>query len=72
MNNVSVLREKDLIFADRLRFAKNRSREQFGVNTTEPTFDSRKLEPRIILNFQVWPDSRKFEPGKIKSFTVFI
>ncbi|MDD9362733.1 MAG: hypothetical protein PV344_07415 [Anaplasma sp.] len=40
----------DLIFANfanRLRFAKNRSREQFGqyANTTEATFDSRKLEP---------------------------
>ncbi|MDD9362146.1 MAG: hypothetical protein PV344_04390 [Anaplasma sp.] len=35
---------EDLIFANfanRLRFAKNRSREQFGqyVNTTEATFD---------------------------------
>ncbi|MDD9362575.1 MAG: hypothetical protein PV344_06610, partial [Anaplasma sp.] len=41
---------EDLIFvnfANRLRFAKNRFREQFGqyVNTTEATFDSRKLEP---------------------------
>ncbi|MDD9362386.1 MAG: hypothetical protein PV344_05635 [Anaplasma sp.] len=40
----------DLIFANfanRLRFAKNRSREQFGqyVNPTEATFDSRKLKP---------------------------
>ncbi|MDD9362191.1 MAG: hypothetical protein PV344_04615 [Anaplasma sp.] len=37
----------DLIFANRLRFAKNRSREQFGqyINITEATFDSRKLEP---------------------------
>ncbi|MDD9362069.1 MAG: hypothetical protein PV344_03990 [Anaplasma sp.] len=40
----------DLIFANyanRLRFAKNRSREQFGqyVNTTEATFHSQKLEP---------------------------
>ncbi|MDD9361700.1 MAG: hypothetical protein PV344_02085 [Anaplasma sp.] len=39
---------EDLIFANfvnRLRFAKNRCREQFGqyVNTTEATFDSRKL-----------------------------
>ncbi|MDD9362112.1 MAG: hypothetical protein PV344_04220 [Anaplasma sp.] len=34
-------------FANRLRFTKNRSCEQFGqyVNTTEATFDSRKLEP---------------------------
>ncbi|MDD9362279.1 MAG: hypothetical protein PV344_05065, partial [Anaplasma sp.] len=33
-------------FANRLRFAKNRTREKFGqcVNTTETTFDSRKLE----------------------------
>ncbi|MDD9362727.1 MAG: hypothetical protein PV344_07385, partial [Anaplasma sp.] len=41
---------EDLIFANfanRLRFAKNKSREQFGqyINTTEATFDSRKLEP---------------------------
>ncbi|MDD9362327.1 MAG: hypothetical protein PV344_05330 [Anaplasma sp.] len=41
---------EDLIFANfanRLRFAKNRSREQFGQydNTTEVRFDSRKLEP---------------------------
>ncbi|MDD9361589.1 MAG: hypothetical protein PV344_01515 [Anaplasma sp.] len=34
-------------FANRPRFAKNRSREQFGqyVNTTEDTIDSRKLDP---------------------------
>ncbi|MDD9362345.1 MAG: hypothetical protein PV344_05420 [Anaplasma sp.] len=34
-------------FANRLRFAKNMSREQFGqyANTMEDTFDSRKLEP---------------------------
>ncbi|MDD9362928.1 MAG: hypothetical protein PV344_08400 [Anaplasma sp.] len=47
---------EDLIFADfanRLRFAKNRSREQFGqcVNTTEATFDSRKLEPANNFKF---------------------
>ncbi|MDD9361603.1 MAG: hypothetical protein PV344_01590, partial [Anaplasma sp.] len=41
---------KDLIFTNftnRPLFAKNRSREQFGhyVNTTEATFDLRKLEP---------------------------
>ncbi|MDD9362263.1 MAG: hypothetical protein PV344_04980 [Anaplasma sp.] len=41
---------EDLIFANfanRLQFAKNRSREQFGqyVNTTEATFDPQKLEP---------------------------
>ncbi|MDD9362144.1 MAG: hypothetical protein PV344_04380, partial [Anaplasma sp.] len=40
---------KNLIFsnfANRLRFAKNRSREQFGqyVDTTEAILDSRKLE----------------------------
>ncbi|MDD9362372.1 MAG: hypothetical protein PV344_05565 [Anaplasma sp.] len=34
-------------FANCLRFAKNRSREQFWqyVNTAEATLDSRKLEP---------------------------
>ncbi|MDD9362300.1 MAG: hypothetical protein PV344_05180, partial [Anaplasma sp.] len=46
----------DLIFANfanRLRFAKNRSREQFGqcANTTVPTFDSRKLEPANNFKF---------------------
>ncbi|MDD9362120.1 MAG: hypothetical protein PV344_04260 [Anaplasma sp.] len=40
---------EDLIFANfanRLRFAKNRSRVQFGqyVNTTKATFDSRKFK----------------------------
>ncbi|MDD9362083.1 MAG: hypothetical protein PV344_04065, partial [Anaplasma sp.] len=40
-------------FANRLRFAKNRSREQLGqyVNTTEATFNSRKLEPANNLKF---------------------
>ncbi|MDD9361934.1 MAG: hypothetical protein PV344_03310 [Anaplasma sp.] len=40
-------------FANRLRFAKNRSREQFGqyVNTTEATFDSQKLEPTNNFKF---------------------
>ncbi|MDD9362666.1 MAG: hypothetical protein PV344_07070, partial [Anaplasma sp.] len=40
-------------FANCIRFAKNRSREQFGkyVNTTEATFDSRKLEPANNLKF---------------------
>ncbi|MDD9362204.1 MAG: hypothetical protein PV344_04680 [Anaplasma sp.] len=54
-------------FANRLQFAKNRSREQFGhyVNTTEATFDSRKLEPASNLNFRLWCESRKFEPAKI-------
>ncbi|MDD9362109.1 MAG: hypothetical protein PV344_04205, partial [Anaplasma sp.] len=47
---------EDLIFANfayRLRFAKNRSREQFGqyVNTTEARFDSRKLEPANNFKF---------------------
>ncbi|MDD9361982.1 MAG: hypothetical protein PV344_03555 [Anaplasma sp.] len=47
---------EDLIFAtfaNCLRFAKNRSREQFGqyVNTTEATFDSRKLEPANNFKF---------------------
>ncbi|MDD9362037.1 MAG: hypothetical protein PV344_03830 [Anaplasma sp.] len=26
--------------------------------------------PQIISNLKLWPDSRKFEPAKIKSFTV--
>ncbi|MDD9362922.1 MAG: hypothetical protein PV344_08370 [Anaplasma sp.] len=36
-----------------MRFAKNWSREQFGqyVNTTEATFDSRKLEPANNFKF---------------------
>ncbi|MDD9362328.1 MAG: hypothetical protein PV344_05335 [Anaplasma sp.] len=40
-------------FANRLRFAKNRSCEQFGhyVSTMEATFDSRKLEPANNFNF---------------------
>ncbi|MDD9362254.1 MAG: hypothetical protein PV344_04935, partial [Anaplasma sp.] len=47
---------EDLIFANFancLRFAKNSSREQFGqyVNTTEATFDSRKLEPANNFKF---------------------
>ncbi|MDD9361902.1 MAG: hypothetical protein PV344_03140 [Anaplasma sp.] len=47
---------EDLIFAtfaNHLRFAKNRSCERFGqyVNTTEATFDSRKLEPVNNLKF---------------------
>ncbi|MDD9362734.1 MAG: hypothetical protein PV344_07420, partial [Anaplasma sp.] len=47
---------EDLIFANfanRLRFAKDRFREQFEqyVNTTEATFDSRKLEPANIFKF---------------------
>ncbi|MDD9362050.1 MAG: hypothetical protein PV344_03895 [Anaplasma sp.] len=44
---------EDLIFANRLPFAKNKSRERFGqyVNTTEATFDSRKLEP--ANNFKI-------------------
>ncbi|MDD9362416.1 MAG: hypothetical protein PV344_05785, partial [Anaplasma sp.] len=47
---------EDLIlanFANCLRFAKNRPREQFGkyVNTTEAIFDSRKLEPANNLKF---------------------
>ncbi|MDD9362749.1 MAG: hypothetical protein PV344_07495, partial [Anaplasma sp.] len=47
---------RDLIFANfanRPRFAKNRSREPFGqyINTTETTFDSQKLEPANNLNF---------------------
>ncbi|MDD9362639.1 MAG: hypothetical protein PV344_06935 [Anaplasma sp.] len=38
---------------NRLRLAKKRSREQFGlyVNTTEATFDSRKLEPANNFKF---------------------
>ncbi|MDD9362543.1 MAG: hypothetical protein PV344_06445 [Anaplasma sp.] len=44
---------EDLIFANRLRFAKNKSCEQSGqyVNTTEATFDSRKLEPANHFKF---------------------
>ncbi|MDD9362179.1 MAG: hypothetical protein PV344_04555 [Anaplasma sp.] len=36
------------------RFAKNRSREQFGqyVNATEAAFDSRKLEPANNFKFK--------------------
>ncbi|MDD9363072.1 MAG: hypothetical protein PV344_09130 [Anaplasma sp.] len=46
----------DLIFANfanRLLFARNRSREQFWqyVNTMEATFDSRKLEPTNNFKF---------------------
>ncbi|MDD9362320.1 MAG: hypothetical protein PV344_05285 [Anaplasma sp.] len=52
---------EDLIFANfvnRLRLAKNRSCKQFGqyVNTTEVTFDSRKLEP--ANNFKFSPFAR--------------
>ncbi|MDD9362264.1 MAG: hypothetical protein PV344_04985 [Anaplasma sp.] len=44
---------EDLIFANRLRFAKNRSREQFGqyVNTTAAMSDLRKLEPANNFKF---------------------
>ncbi|MDD9362244.1 MAG: hypothetical protein PV344_04885 [Anaplasma sp.] len=47
---------EDLIFANfanRLRFTKNRFREQFGkyVNTTEATFDWRKLEAENNFKF---------------------
>ncbi|MDD9362258.1 MAG: hypothetical protein PV344_04955 [Anaplasma sp.] len=47
---------EDLIFAmfaNRLRFAKNRSREPFGqyVNATEATFDLQKLEPANNFKF---------------------
>ncbi|MDD9362775.1 MAG: hypothetical protein PV344_07630, partial [Anaplasma sp.] len=40
-------------FSNHLRFAKNRSREQFGqyVDTTEATFDSQKLEPTNNFKF---------------------
>ncbi|MDD9362590.1 MAG: hypothetical protein PV344_06685 [Anaplasma sp.] len=40
-------------FTDHIRFAKNRSREQFRqyVNTTEATFNSRKLEPANNIKF---------------------
>ncbi|MDD9362601.1 MAG: hypothetical protein PV344_06740 [Anaplasma sp.] len=43
----------DLIFANRLRFAENKSRKQFGqhVRTMEATFDSRKLEPANNFKF---------------------
>ncbi|MDD9362764.1 MAG: hypothetical protein PV344_07570, partial [Anaplasma sp.] len=47
------------------------------VNTMEATFDSRKLKPAndvkfsaLMSNFQLCFGSRKFEPAKIKSFTV--
>ncbi|MDD9362535.1 MAG: hypothetical protein PV344_06405, partial [Anaplasma sp.] len=54
---------EDLIFANFpnlancLQFAKNRSHEQFVqyVNTTEPAFDSRKLEPANNLTFSFGP-----------------
>ncbi|MDD9362576.1 MAG: hypothetical protein PV344_06615 [Anaplasma sp.] len=41
------------IFANRLRFAKNRSRKQFGqyANTTEATIDLLKLEPANNFKF---------------------
>ncbi|MDD9362325.1 MAG: hypothetical protein PV344_05315 [Anaplasma sp.] len=44
---------EDLSFANRLRFAKNRSREQFGqyINSTEATFESGKLEPANNFKF---------------------
>ncbi|MDD9362027.1 MAG: hypothetical protein PV344_03780 [Anaplasma sp.] len=47
---------EDLIFANfanHLRFANNKTREQFGqyVNTTEATFDSRKLIPANNFKF---------------------
>ncbi|MDD9362096.1 MAG: hypothetical protein PV344_04135 [Anaplasma sp.] len=44
---------EDLIFANRLRFAKSRCCGQFGpyVNTMEATFDSRKLE-KTANNFK--------------------
>ncbi|MDD9362530.1 MAG: hypothetical protein PV344_06380 [Anaplasma sp.] len=60
-------------FANRLLFAKNRSREQFGqyVNTAEATFDSQKLEPANNFKFSALAQFAKFEPAKIKSFTVF-
>ncbi|MDD9362355.1 MAG: hypothetical protein PV344_05475 [Anaplasma sp.] len=40
-------------FANRTRFAKDRARKQFGhyVNTTEATFDTRKLEPANDFKF---------------------
>ncbi|MDD9361616.1 MAG: hypothetical protein PV344_01655 [Anaplasma sp.] len=51
---------------------KKRSREQFGqyVNTMVATFDSRKLEPANNFRFSALPNSQKFEPAKIQSFTV--
>ncbi|MDD9362498.1 MAG: hypothetical protein PV344_06220 [Anaplasma sp.] len=40
-------------FVNHLRFVKNRSSGQLGqyVNTTEATFDSRKLEPANNFKF---------------------
>ncbi|MDD9362197.1 MAG: hypothetical protein PV344_04645 [Anaplasma sp.] len=55
-------------FANRLRFAKNRSREHFGqyVNTTEATFDSRKLEPANNFKFSALAPSREnLSPRKL-------
>ncbi|MDD9362633.1 MAG: hypothetical protein PV344_06905, partial [Anaplasma sp.] len=44
---------EDLIFANRQRFARNSSREQFVqyVNTTKAIIDSRKLKPANNLRF---------------------
>ncbi|MDD9362035.1 MAG: hypothetical protein PV344_03820, partial [Anaplasma sp.] len=44
---------ENLIFVNCLRFAKNRSHEQFGqyVNATEATFASQKLEPANTFKF---------------------
>ncbi|MDD9363045.1 MAG: hypothetical protein PV344_08990, partial [Anaplasma sp.] len=54
-------------FTDHLRFAKNRSREQFGqyVNTTEATFNSRKLEPANNFKFfSFCPIRKNLSPRK--------
>ncbi|MDD9362008.1 MAG: hypothetical protein PV344_03685 [Anaplasma sp.] len=44
---------EDRIFANCLRFAKNRSHEKMGqyVNATEATFNTRKLEPANNFKF---------------------
>ncbi|MDD9362273.1 MAG: hypothetical protein PV344_05030 [Anaplasma sp.] len=49
-------------FANLLQFAKNMSREQFGqyVNTTDATFDSRKLEPANNFKFSALARFAKF------------
>ncbi|MDD9363084.1 MAG: hypothetical protein PV344_09190, partial [Anaplasma sp.] len=63
---------KRLNFREDLIFAKNRPGENSGnISTLRKLHSFREnWNPRIISKFQLWPDSRKFEPTKIKSFTV--
>ncbi|MDD9362686.1 MAG: hypothetical protein PV344_07170, partial [Anaplasma sp.] len=62
---------KDLIFvnfANHLRFAKNRSREQSGqyINTTEATFDSKNLETANNYKFAaLGPIRENVSPRKL-------